>query len=112
MKLRAPLRIAEVAELLGWSAKRTKRWLWRLHVESGRTLLEGGPSPEGSTPYLVTITALYRVRPDLFEPPPGLESRIDELENEKAKDRDQLHQLAIIVGNLRRDRPKSLLRVA
>lgn len=110
MKLSPPLRIAEVATLMGWSYQRTKRWLWEKHVASGKTLLEGN----GVRPYTVTLAALYRAEPDLFEPPPGLEARVEENEAKQKELEGQVLQTATLVGALRKrlERPRSILRVA
>lgn len=109
MKLQAPLRIAEVAALLGWSAKRTKRWLLKLRATKGLEL-DGG----GTEPYEVSLAALARACPDVFEPPPGLESRVDEVEERQAQQEQQLLQAATVIGVLRRriDGTKGLARVA
>lgn len=118
MKLSAPLRIAEIAELLSWSHKKTKNWLWAKHVASGMTLLQGGPDPTGKagpSPYYVTLAALRRVEPDLFEPPPGLEARVDANDERTDELERQVHQVATLAGILRRrldQPPKGMLRVA
>lgn len=110
MKLSAPLRIAEVATLLGWSYKRTKRWLMLAHEACGGALLDGG----GARPYTVTLAALRRAYPDVFEPPPGLEARVEESEARTRELEEQVLQTATLIGALRKQlkTPKSLLRVA
>ena len=111
MRLSAPLRIAEVAALLNWTPKRTKRWLLKLRDSKGLELEGGGPSGE---PYSVTLSALARACPDVFEPPPGLESRVDELAATVTSQGQQLHQAAVVIGVLRKrlDGTKALSRVA
>lgn len=111
MRLSPPLRIAEVAALLGWSAKRTKRWLLKLRESNDLELQGGGPTGE---PITVTLAALARACPDVFEPPPGLESRFEDLESTVASQGQQLHQAAVVIGVLRKrlDGTKALARVA
>jgi len=112
MRLQPPLRVAEVAALLGWTYKRTKRWLLDLRRDKGLELVGGGQTRQ---PITVTLAALYRACPDLFEPPPGLENRVDELEDRIQSGEQERVQMATVIGVLRKrldGAPKALARVA
>lgn len=95
MRLAAPLRIAEVADLLGWSPRRTKRWLKTLERERREKLLIGSP-------YTVTLAALARACPDVFEPPPGLEARVEEAQEAALRVEATQLQTAAAIGALKR----------
>jgi hypothetical protein len=100
MKLTAPLRMAQLAKLLStpgdeWSGRRAKRWVQSLERERCEKLLIGKP-------YTVTLAALARACPDVFEPSPGLEARVEEAQEAAQRAEAASLQAAATVGVLRR----------
>jgi hypothetical protein len=101
VRLSPPLRISEIAALFGagWSHRRTKLWILRAVEERGLEIEGGG---ETGRPITVSQAALRRCYPDIFEPPPGIEARVEAAEDRQREQEQQILQVATIVGTLRR----------
>lgn len=101
MKLQPPLSIAEVAAMAGVSYKVMKAHLLRLNEELHGTLLV--PSKGANRKYTVTLAALKRACPDMFEAVENIVARVDALEEAQKDQQAHLNLVARHVGTLTRD---------
>jgi hypothetical protein len=102
MNLNGPLKMSEVAAMMGWSRKRTVRQLEAIDREVGGMLLIKRGDGAGRR-YYVTKAALRRVCPDWFEVVVNLVDRVAALE-ESAKDSEtRLNLVAHQVGSNSRE---------
>lgn len=102
MKLSAPLTMAAVAELLGWSRRRTVRYLEKVDGEvHGMLLIKRGTGP--GRRYWVTKAALRRALPDLFECVENLTTRVEALEDAQKTEIARLNTIAVHLGTVTRD---------
>lgn len=100
--LSAPMGMAEVAMMLGWTRRRTVRLLETIDAEVGGMLLTKRGTGSGRR-YTVTKAALRRVMPDWFESVENLSSRVDALEDAQKTEIVRLNVVSAHVGTLTRD---------
>lgn len=97
-RLERPMTIPEVAAMAGWTYDRMKRHLQRLDEELHGMLLKKSAGKNRRN--AVTLAALKRACPDMFEDVRLLRVEVDELRAEVGELTTRQEQTAIAVGSL------------
>lgn len=79
MRLERPRTIPEVAEMAGWTLDRARRYLFTLDDQVSGMLLKNRNKGRGH-PVTVSLGALKKIAPDLFEDSRNLGAEVDELQ--------------------------------
>ena len=101
-KLSAPMSISAIATLAGWEPRRIRRYLKRLQMKTGETLMTPANGPDAEKPrcYYVSLPALRRAAPDMFpETPPDAEDHDERIVTLETR----IQQLAQVLGKVNRE---------
>ena len=98
MRLDTPRTFQDIAKMTGWSYWKTKRRLMREHEKSGGKLLSSNDVEGNGARWTVTLAALRRVCPDMFDRDFGQE--INDLKESVAELKTRQNMTAAAVGRV------------